>query len=398
MELPRFKLGRKTTLLTPLFLNESARAVAVSFLSFFSIIYIYRKIFELTSDQVLAFIIAFGFFAVLDVFKMMGIFLAENLALRIGLKKQVVIGNVLTMVTLLAFCLSEKNLLFLSLAAVLWGLAIGFFWFGRDGLLAKTGEDGEYGEALGWAGIIDSVFVLGVPFLGGVLITRLGYQALFLVSLLFISLGLIPLFSLKDKKTHRDTTVVEVTKLLFSHKRMSFAYFALGASGSIYSLALLLYIFLFLGQELSFGGFFSLSLLLVAVINFLIGKWTDEKGKKGLVSYGAFLTFLVWLGRFFVIGAPILLILDVIDRITESMVGIPMMVLTYEKALGGHVTSRALIFRETALTLGSVFVTLLLMVMVYFGFPLKFSFLVAAILMLAPLLIVEKGLPEPEKK
>lgn len=385
-------------MLTPLFLNESARSIAASLLSFFSVIYIYKKILELTGDQTLAFLIAFSFFAVLYLFKMMGTFMAENLALSWGLKKQVFLGNILTMGAIVGFLASEKNLIFLVLAAILWGLAIGFFWFGRHGLLAKTGREGEYGEALGWAGVINSLFLLGVPLLGGFLISSFSYSFLFLAALLITLLGFVPLFYLADQKTHIDTFFGEVFSLLWSHKRMAFAYFALGAVGPIYSLGLILYIFLVLGKELAFGEFFSLSLLLVAVVNFVIGKWTDIKGKKGLVWYGAFLSSFVWLGRFFAIGIPALLVFDVIDRISGGMVGIPMAVLTYEKAIEGGSTGRALLFRDVAITLGAISSTLLLMGIIFVGLPLKSAFLVAALLMLSPLLIVEKGLSFPKKK
>lgn len=397
MKLSRFRLDQKTTVLAPLFLNESARSISVSLLSFFSVIYIYKKILALTSDQTLAFLASFSFFAILYLFKMIGTLMAENASLAMGLKAQVIFGNILTVGTLAAFFASEKNLVFLALAAVFWGLAIGFFWFGRHGLLAKIGQEGEYGEALGWAGTINSVFLLVVPFLGGFLISNFGYQALFLVALFMILLGFIPLFSLKDQKTHVDILFGEVFDLLWSHKKMAFAYFALGAVGPLYSLALILYIFLFLGKELYFGEFFSLSLLLVVVANFVIGKWTDIRGKKGLVSYGAFLSCLVWLGRFLATRIPTLLVFDVIDRISGGMVGIPMMVLTFEKAHDGGSTGRALVFREMAVSLGSLFSVLLLMGIVYFGLPLKSAFLAASLLMLSPLLIVEKGLSAGKK-
>jgi len=398
MELPRFKLDQRTTSLTPLFLNESARSISVSLLSFFSTLYIYKKIFEASSDQTLAFLFAFIFFIILHFLKIIGTFAAENLALKVGLKIQLVLGNLLTMAAIGAFYLSEKNLNFLFLASCLWGLAIGFFWFGRHGLLAKTGEQGEYGEALGWAGIINSFFILGVPFLGGFLISRFSYQALFLVSFLIMFLGFLPLFRLKDQKTHQDAFWQEVFSLFWSHKRMFLAYFALGAVGPIYSLGLILYIFLFLGKELVFGEFFSLSLLLVAMVNFLVGKWTDKKGKKGLVSYGAFLSSFSWLGRFLATSIPALLIFDVIDRIAGGMVGIPMMVLTFEKASDGGSTGRALIFREIALGLGAIFSIFLLSIIVVLGFPLKSSFLVASLLMLSPLLIVKNALSSVSKK
>lgn len=392
MNLARFKLSHQTTALTPLFLNESGRSIGVSLLSFFSAIYIYKKVFGETGDSVLAMIMAFSFFALLNFFKIVGTFLSESQALKWGLKKQVIIGNLLTIVSLVFFYLSEENLGFLFPASIVWGLGIGYFWFGWHGLLAKIGHDGVYGEAIGWSGIVNSLFGMTVPILGGFLIANFGYGTLFLATLLILMISLIPLLALEDRQTHHVTTFGEIFKLLVIHRKMSFVYFALGACGTVYSLALILYIFFFLGQEFAFGEFFSLSLLLVALVNFGIGKWTDKNGKRGLLAYGAYFGAFVWLGRLLATTAPVLLIFDVIDRIAGGMVGIPMMVLTYEKTRSGHSTARALVFREVALALGAISAALILIVLTLLGLPIKSMFLVAACFSLAPLLIAKHHL------
>lgn len=391
MNIGKVKLDHKTTLLTPLFLNESARAVSVSFLSFFSAIYIYKRILLTTGDEKLAFLVAFAFFAILYLFKILSTFLAENLTLTLGLKKQVVFGNLLTIATLFAFLFSSNNFSILFLAAIFWGAAVGFFWFGHHGLLAKVGCRGEYGEAIGWGGIINSLAVSATPFLGGFLVSHFSYQILFLASLAILLLGFWPLVNLTDETIHHDAQAGEIFKLLLTHKRMSLVYFSLGAVGVIYSLALLFVIYLSLGKELSFGGFFSLSMLLVAIVNFAIGRWTDKNGKKKLLSYGAFLSGLVWFVRFFTLSLPVLFLLDVTDRIAGGMVGIPLLVLTLEKALDGHSTGRAILFREIAIGLGEISGVLMLMIIILLGFSLQTSFLIAGVLMLTPFLVIEKS-------
>ena len=339
----------------------------------------------------MAFLVAFAFFAILHLFKILSTFLAENLTLTLGLKKQVIFGNLLTIATLFAFLFSSNNFSVLFLAAIFWGAAIGFFWFGHHGLLAKVGCRGEYGEAIGWGGIINSLAVSATPFLGGFLVSHFSYQILFLASLAILLLGFWPLVNLTDETIHHDAHVGEVFKLLLTHWRMSFVYFSLGVVGVIYSLALIFVIYLSLGKELSFGGFFSLSMLLVAMVNFAIGRWTDKNGKKKLLSYGALLSGLVWFVRFFTLNLPVLFVSDVIDRIAGGMVGIPLLVLTLEKALDGHSTGRAILFREIAIGLGEISGVLILMIVIFLGFSLQTSFLIAGILMLTPLLIIEKS-------
>jgi len=99
---------------------------------------------------------------------------------------------------------------------------------------------------------------------------------------------------------------------------------------------------------------------------------------------------LAWLGRFSVTAAPGLLFFDVLDRIALGMVGMPMTVISFEKAINGHSTGRALLFRETSITLGSILACLSLMALTFIGLPLKGIFLLAALFSLSPLLIVNK--------
>lgn len=366
--------------LLPLFLSQSLLSVAGSLLGFFSAIFIYKKTSSILTVA--------WFFLVLYLFKTLATFWAENLAQKFGLKSQAFIGHFFTILTLLAFFASEKNFAFIWLAAAFWGLSSGFFWFGRHGLFLKIGKQGQFGQSVGWSGIINTFLLLGVPFLGGVLISRFGYSILFLVALIFVVLAVLVLVPLQGEKTHRDVKLIEIFKLFLTHKRMTLAYFSSGAIGGLYS-ALILYIFLVLKKELTLGGFFSLSMLLVALANFATGSRVDKKGKKNLMTYGAIFTSLVWLGRFIVSTIGGLFVLNVIEGVAGGMLGIPLEVLSYEKAIDGQSTGRALLFRETAINFGAIFGCLLFAGLAVLNLQLKFAFLAAMIFSLLPLLVIK---------
>jgi len=367
--------------LLPLFLSQGFRSLAVSFFSFFSAVYIYKQ-----TGLVLA---VFVFFLILYIFKILGLGLAENLALKFGLKKQMILGHFLTISTGLLFAASQKNIFFIWLAATFWGLAIGFFWFGRHGLLAKIGEKGIWGQASGLGGATEKLMVLTGPFLGGILINQFGYLGLFLGAIFFTILGVAILKPAPEEKTHRDVTFKEVLKLLISHKKTTLAYFSRGGIEAIYSGSLILYLFFLVKKEIALGGFFSLSLILVAVVHWLVGKWVDQKGKKELIGFGAVVSFLVWSGRFFIKEIGGFLVFDVLERIAGSMLGIPLEVLSFQKAVDGGSTGRALLFRETAITSGSIFACLALLLLTFLNLPLSFSFILGSGLSLFPLLITK---------
>jgi len=364
-----------------LFLSQGLRSLAVSFFSFFSAVYIYRQTNSLAA--------VFNFFLILYIFKMIGVGLAENWALKFGLKKQMILGHFLTIVTGAFFALSQKMTFSIWLAAVCWGLAIGFFWFGRHGLLAKFGGKDSWGQASGWAGAIETLMVLAGPFLGGILINQFGYLGLFLGAIFLTILGMAVLKPAPEEKTHKDVTFKEIFRLLLTHKKMALTYFSRGGIEAIYSGGLILYLFFLVKKEIALGGFFSLSLILAALVNLLIGRWVDKKGKKELIGLGAVVSFLVWTGRLFVKEIGGFLIFDVLERIGGIMLGIPLDVLSFQKAIDGGSTGRALLFRETAITAGSIFACLLLLLLSFLNLPLSFSFVFGSGLSLFPLLIAK---------
>lgn len=381
---------RKEVKLLPLFLNQSLRAVAISLTALFSTIFIYKILFHLTGDKSIALLVVLTYWLGTHVFKFISNLLAEEWSLKLGLKKQIYFGLFFLALCLLTLTFSSKWPLLLFLASPLWGLSIGFYWFGRHGLMAKMGRDGAFGKELGMVEVINTMLLLAVPFLGGFLINLSGFKALFLVSLVFVALSVLALKPLEKTRTHHDTSLVEIFGLFKTHQRMALAYMGRSAAGTIYGVVIPLYLFLILGKELSLGAFFSLSMIAVALINLMIGRWADLKGKKELVVYGSVFQFLVWLGRTLTRGIGVLFVFDIIDRVTGGMVGIPLGVLSYEKALDGHSTGRAVLFREIAITMGETFADCLLIVLVLLGRELQFAFLAAALFSLLPLLIIER--------
>lgn len=381
---------RKEVKLLPLFLNQSFRGMAVSLLSLFSSIYVYKTLFSLTKQANIALLAVFIYFLGLFGFKFISNLFAEELSLRLGLKKQIYFGLLFLAICLLILVLSLKWPLLLFLASPFWGLSTGFYWFGRHGLLAKTGREEAFGKELGMIEVMSTPLLLGIPFLGGVLIKLAGYKALFGASLFFVFLAGLSIKPAREEKTRHDTSLAEVLRLFKTHKRMVLAYMGNSAAGTIYTIAIPLYLFLILQKELTLGEFFSLSMILVALVNLIIGRWVDIKGKGGLIAYGSVFQFFVWLGRSLTYNVKVLFTFDIIDRVTGGMVGIPLGVLTYEKALDGHSTGRAILFRELAITSGAIFACLLLIGFALLGIELKFSFLLAAFFSLLPFLIVKK--------
>lgn len=379
----------KTKNLLPLFLNESLRGVAVSWLSIFSALFIYQRILEIANPR-LALAFVFFSWSIFGFSKLLGNCLAEELSLKYGLKFQLGLGLVFMMISFALFNLAVKNVSFLVPAMLVWGFSAGVYWFGCHGLMGKLATLGEYGRAFGTSSLIGGVVHFLAPIAGGVLINLGGYRALFLAALGLIVFAFLTLLLLKGEKTHSDTSLKEVLGLFTTHKRVFLAYFSLGALGIIASTAFVLYLSLILKKELVLGEFFSVSILLVALIKFFIGKLVDWQ-KRELIVLGSATRSMVWLGRLLTRNITLLLGLNVVDSLAIGMVGMPLGVLTLEKALDGHSTGRAVLFREVAISLGDVLIGMVLGVLTIFGLPLTFGFVLAIPLALMPILVHIRG-------
>lgn len=365
--------------LLPLHLTQAWRQFAISLLSLFSTIYVYKTLGSLS--------FVFLFWLFFHLAKLIANFLAEDFSRRSGLGEQVRLGMILLFLGSLFLLFSRSDANWILPGGILWGASAGFYWFGWHGLMAKTATNGHFGYALGQREIISLIPLLLSPILGGLLINFFGYPALFITALGFVALSLFSLRMVSFKKTHYDTSPREILSLFRTHKRMFLAYFGDSGSGYIYYMFFPLYLFLILGKELSLGGFYSLALMMVAILSFLIGRAVDIKGKKELIGFGAIFSFFIWLGRLLSRMVGFLFFLDVSERVVEKMTSIPLEVFTYEKALDGHATGRAVLFREMAIELGAIFVCLVMLVLQ----NLRISFVLAAVLTLLPLLLLRKS-------
>lgn len=376
---------QKTKKLLPLFLNESLRGIAISWLAIFSSVFIYQRVVEVASPSLA---LAFVFFSnsIFGFSKILGNCLAEELSLRLGLKFQLNLGLVFMGATFLFFNLSIEKAVFLMPAMLVWGFSAGVYWFGWHGLVGKTSTLGEYGQAFGASSFLRGVASFLAPVAGGALINFGGYRSLFLTAFGMIIIALLATLSFKDKKTHRDTDIREVLRLFTTHKKVFLAYFALGCLGAISSGSFVLYLALILKRELAMGKFFSASVLLVALINLFIGRLVDRR-KRELVVLGSTARSVVWLGRLLTKSIPALLGLNVVNDLAIGMVGMPLGVLTLEKAIDGHSTGRAILFGEAAVGLGYLATGIVLGISAILDLPLTFGFVLAIPLALMPMLV-----------
>ena len=179
---------RKEAKLWPLALNQTFRGISVSLLTLFSSVYIYKTFWDISGEAKTAYLAVFIYFLGLYVAKFFANLFAEEISLRLGLKKPMYFGLIAFMGCSILMYLSLSVTWLVYLASPFWGLATGLYWFGSHGMMVKLGRDGHFGRESGLVNLVTTIPLIFVPFLGGILIKFIGYQGLFAASLVFIFL------------------------------------------------------------------------------------------------------------------------------------------------------------------------------------------------------------------
>lgn len=358
-------------------------------LTLFSAVYIYNILLVFSYSPKIALAGTVFFYLVTEFFKFWANFLAKYLSLKYGLKVPIYLGEIFFIICLLTLFFFKDPIFLVFIAPLFLGISTGLYWFGRHGLMAKIGSFHHFGNELGMNGIVNTILLMITPIFGGFLISNIGYRSLFLVSLLFVVCSMLFLRESEEQKIVHDTNLSEILQLFKNHPRMFLAYAGNAASATVYAIIFPLYIYLLVKKEFSLGEFFTSAMILSALVNLLIGRFMDLKGKKEMILIGSLVSSVIWLGRFIFRNIPALFSLDIVDRLTGGMTGIPFSALSYQKAVHGHATGRAILFRELAVGIGAMSACLIMIGIIFSGFGLELTFIMAGIFSLTQLLVIK---------
>lgn len=375
--------------LTPLFLSGMVRRMAVILLSLFSPVYIFKIARSFGVEERFAVLAVIIFYLVALLTKLVSLSAAENLSQKLGFKRMIWISALPLIIFIFGIIYASKMLVFLFFSAIFWGIHTGFFWWGYHGYFVKAGDEKRFGQSIAEAGFLETVAAIATPFLGSLIASLLGLEALFVLVGLLIILALVILGKDYDKKQKRDVKFMDVLSLIKSHKSVSLAYAGSSAESIVYVVIWPVFLFLFFQKIISLGAIVSLAILGAAIFTFLVGRWVDKQGEREVIMIGIPFVFISWILRLIKRSMPFFIIADSFWVFGQRMVALPLNVLSYKKAKEGG-TGRAVLFREVALIIGSVASLLLLSVWIVLEGELMGAFLIPAFFSLLPSVAILK--------
>jgi len=238
-----------------LFWSGVSRRVAASLLWVFSPVYIYTILMDDGFSSQYALMFVSGWYLLLFLSKIIFLVISEDLSQRSGFKGLMKISVIPFILSIVGLIYADQSTIALILAAVFSGMHSGLYWLGYHGYFVKSANKHHFGENIGEMDILSTTAGVITPLIGGILVTIFGFNALFVLSGVFMIISAILIGKNHDKRQKRDIKFAQVLHLMNKHKGTTIAYVGSAAEGTIKEIAWPIFLFIF------FAGFIKLGFI-----------------------------------------------------------------------------------------------------------------------------------------
>jgi len=346
--------------LTSLYLTHSILHFGLSLIGIFTPIYI----FQLTGN----FLYLPAFYGIYSATALVSLLFGSRIIARLGAHRSVLLGNLFRVLNLSFLLLAPRFLPFLLLAPVFEGLVIPTYWITYHTVFTGAGRGGNYGREIAWMGVFVSVVSALAPFFGGLVVSVMGFPALYGLGMLVILLSSIPIFRMGDHLGFRHIPAGKILRETFSPSWRPMLTGFFGNRLEIIFATVFWPLFAF-GVLDSFTGLGAVtSIFTVAGVLFMIaaGRTVDAWGRRRVLPVSALLLAPFWLATGFVSSGAVLAALNGYRGAVAPFYGISVEALFYRLARRDPFLS--ILKREVSIHL-SVITSLILSAVLWLFFP-----------------------------
>ena len=294
------------------------------------------------------------------------------------------------------FLIGQYEILF-YVAPVILALQKTFYWPAYHADFAHFSDATEEGREVSAMNVASSlVYIIG-PATAGLIIATWGYGTLFVVaSVLFLGSNIATLAT-REKFTPQGFSYKKVYKDLFSKKNRNdfFAYIGYGEE-LIVLVIWPVFISIIIIDMFDLGLIVALATLITTLVTLYIGKLTDSRNKRKILSLGSVFYSLAWFIRIFIVNTVGVFFVDTMSKLGKNTISIPLMAITYEKAKerrqskDSHIMN-SIIFFEMSLVVGKIVAILAVYLALFFivdeAFAFKLTFILAGSMSLLYMLL-----------
>jgi len=359
--------------------------LALSMVMIFEPIYLYKIGYSLQKIMLFYFITYIIYFLIMP--------LGGKFARKKGYELGMLLGTILFSLFYIGLFFIEQYPFLFYLVPFILALQKTFYWPAYHADFARFSDDSEEGREIGGLTMaVSLVYIIG-PALAGFIIIQWGFGALFTFATIIFLASNIPTLITKEEFAIKDFSYKDAYLRLISKKnRKSFvAYLGFGEE-LIVLVVWPVFISIIITDIFDLGLIITLATLITSIITLYIGKITDSRNKKSILSLGASFYSLAWFIRIFIINQLGVFFVDTLSRLSKNVIAVPLTAITYERAKSRSIMKTVLFF-EMSLVVGKLIALLLIYTSLFFItdeiFAFKLTFILAGGMSLLYLLIDE---------
>ena len=334
--------------LTELYFAVILKSLALSLVGVFIPVYMYKEL-GFSIDKIIYFFLLWAIlFAILTPF-------VAKLASRFGLKHMIVASVPFDILFLGLLVLLKNHQINYLYPAVAYAISGTLFWTGFNIEFAKVSNKQSRGRELG--SLYSLLILSGIvgPFVGGLILTYLGFTVLFYIFSVLLVVSAVPLLMTPDDHEETKFYFKHIFQKIYLKDTLIFA--GLGARIMTVTLFWPLFIYAILKGYLSIGILVTGSSLLIALFSFYVGKLADTKERKNILKVGALLHSLFWAIRWMGSNFYQIVIVELVSGLSFVLADIPFSSMFYDK-MNKRNKAEYVIFREIGFSLGKIVVLL----------------------------------------
>lgn len=222
-------------------------------------------------------------------------------------------------------------------SAILYALAKTFYYVPYYADLSKYGGQKQRGREIAIMYVVGQLTVFGAPLIAGTILDQLSFAWLFGIGSALLLISVIPLFGSPDLPTHEKIGYFEVYRKFFSKgNRRRFITF-LGFGEELIAMTVWpIYVFIIVGNFITFGAVLTASTVLSSFLLLFTGKLTDKISRARVVKATSLIYFISWFPKLFITTPLGVFLTDSLGQFSKTAIMIPLSAVMYSEAKHGY--------------------------------------------------------------
>jgi len=279
------------------------------------------------------------------------------------------------------FGISQFPILF-YISAIAWAIYKSLYWPAFHADFTNYGNIDAVGEEIGSLKVIVGITSILGPTIGGFILMKIGFNALFIIVVALSFISIIPLLISKEKYEKQEYSIKRVLKKFISPLYRNDVIANLGTGEDVIAQSIwpIFLLTIFTNYE-DIGILTTISLFIAFIMIIFVGKLANKPTRTRLIKTTTAIVSLAWFARIFSFNWLSLFASDSLYKTSKRTLDVPVQALVYSRPNRKRLLNY-LIFREMALSLGKTLTAILGFLVVLFTGEMIFTFALAGVLAL----------------